>query len=539
MQTFATDLIERAQQQRSILRREVCLTEVNELRLAFSRAINYLRETNDEDDIDFASSLSVYRNRLLTEPVEFRVYSKEVLKLLSTLYAPQHYSERFYQDFKQLTANLEAIADKDNPLHDVIAQDIEESAAGDSKMRIWCYAQSKRLYQEIARQSLNYELDDDWFVHSVSMYSGQRPFDELLLVGPMRSRGWNRLPDAVVSAPRFQTIKQIVWDGMIDDPELGYDPVLGIQRQRQSQTQKSAVSSTKAPGESTGSPFAGAFTSSVQRLGHKSSTENRFEVEDELVWTRRSEDEERLTRAVAISLSDGSHVFWAPRTGLLSYNPNDQDYPVAARSSMVDLAAGMYAIVEVEALRDRETPDDIYASRYTDVWRAKLKERIDGGPKDLLRKLRMRGLNLKTLSTRIHLWADEDAPRKYEHFAILVNELGLTSFDPEKNYPRPGFQFALKAFRVISAGWGRAISHGREVADRIEGKRIEALNVVSAQLHDLARDADTFVYELAIGHEADGILEFDRITAIEHGFIVPNECMQYKIDRLEVDKWRQ
>lgn len=536
MQTFASDLLEHAQRERSIHRRELCLPEVNELRLIMSRAIRFLHETNDEYDVDFAGSLSVYRNRLLTEPVDFASYSDEVLRLLRTLHAPQHYGERFYKDYKQLENNLEALADQANPLHDVIVQDIDEAITNGRLLKIWCYAKSRNLYEELAQQRLGVELDDTWFLHSVSMYGKVRPFDELMLVGPMRARGWNRLPDAIVSAPRFNTIKQIAWDGVVDDPELGYDPLQNIQRARESEPRVSTTDANSAA--SNNAPYQGKFTSSVQRVGNSDATDVRFELEDEFVWSRQSSADDRPTRAFAMSLSDGSCVLWSPRTKMLSYNPSELEAPVAARSSMTDLISGMYAIVEIESAHDRETHDGIYASLYTDIWRSRLMERISEDPKDLVRKLRMRGLYLKTLSTRIHQWVDEDAPRKYEHFEMLVQELGLTNYDPERKTVRPGFQFAHRAFKVISSGWGKAISMGREVADRIELKRIAALNAVGDELRDLARDANKFTYELSNGDESDGVLEFDRIADIEHGFIVPQDCMHYKINRLEVDKWR-
>ena len=45
-------------------------------------------------------------------------------------------------------------------------------------------------------------------------------------VGPLRARGWRSAPDAIVTAPRFRTLAQLVWSGSIDDSDFGYDPVL-------------------------------------------------------------------------------------------------------------------------------------------------------------------------------------------------------------------------------------------------------------------------------------------------------------------------
>jgi len=44
-------------------------------------------------------------------------------------------------------------------------------------------------------------------------------------VGPLRSKGWGSAPDAILSAPRFARLIQIVWSGCGDEEDFGYDPV--------------------------------------------------------------------------------------------------------------------------------------------------------------------------------------------------------------------------------------------------------------------------------------------------------------------------
>jgi len=52
-----------------------------------------------------------------------------------------------------------------------------------------------------------------------------KPFEVLIKMGPLRSKGWGSAPDAIVSAPRFGTLVQIVWAGCADEDDFGYDPV--------------------------------------------------------------------------------------------------------------------------------------------------------------------------------------------------------------------------------------------------------------------------------------------------------------------------
>jgi hypothetical protein len=91
---------------------------------------------------------------------------------------------------------------------------------------------------------------------------------------------------------------------------------------------------------------------------------------------------------------------------------------------------------------------------------------------------------------------------------------------------------------VISKGWGKAISLGREVSERIENKRTDLLNSAADELSSLSQESDKFDYTLCTGEESDGVLQFNKLVDIEYGFMVPNEYVREIVDRTEVDKWR-
>ena len=52
------------------------------------------------------------------------------------------------------------------------------------------------------------------------------PCDALVKCGPLRARGWGSAPDALLNAPRFGTLVQVVWFGSDDNSDFGFDPVL-------------------------------------------------------------------------------------------------------------------------------------------------------------------------------------------------------------------------------------------------------------------------------------------------------------------------
>ncbi|MEI8031881.1 MAG: hypothetical protein WCH05_00825 [Chlorobiaceae bacterium] len=50
----------------------------------------------------------------------------------------------------------------------------------------------------------------------------------LIKVGPFRFCGWGNCSDALLTAPRFETIVHFVWSGSKDEPRFGLDPVTGV-----------------------------------------------------------------------------------------------------------------------------------------------------------------------------------------------------------------------------------------------------------------------------------------------------------------------
>ena len=50
----------------------------------------------------------------------------------------------------------------------------------------------------------------------------------LIKVGPFRSCGWGNCSDALLTAPRFESIVHFVWSGSKDEPRFGLDTVTGV-----------------------------------------------------------------------------------------------------------------------------------------------------------------------------------------------------------------------------------------------------------------------------------------------------------------------
>src|SRR5262249_44015943 len=93
-------------------------------------------------------------------------------------------------------------------------------------IKVFCHSRARAHFESLTNGSTASLLGPVTFLHSVRDYRLVDPFDILLKVGPLRSRGWGSCPDSLITAPRFRKFIQIVWSGCGDEEGFGYDPVV-------------------------------------------------------------------------------------------------------------------------------------------------------------------------------------------------------------------------------------------------------------------------------------------------------------------------
>ncbi|MBM4225383.1 MAG: hypothetical protein FJ167_11525, partial [Gammaproteobacteria bacterium] len=106
-----------------------------------------------------------------------------------------------------------------------LVESISALRADGRRFKIFCHRKAREHFDTLDPSMLAVPLDDSSFLHSVRDYAAADSFDALIKVGPLRSKGWGAAPDAIRSAPKFETLIQFVWSGCADDPRFGYDPV--------------------------------------------------------------------------------------------------------------------------------------------------------------------------------------------------------------------------------------------------------------------------------------------------------------------------
>ena len=202
---------------------EFCVVERNEiasaafgiLRRSLRRISLILRESEDQDSLEISGRVKALLSECLTVPVPFdRSISDAMTYLLGDSAVVR---VRWGSDISILYDSAlhaaEDLASIGNPVREKLHAVIRELKVQERKFKIYCHRVARTHFESIFDAQPELLNLENAFLHSVRDYREAMPFDVLIKVGPLRTRGWGSAPDALVTAPRFKTLVQIVWAG--------------------------------------------------------------------------------------------------------------------------------------------------------------------------------------------------------------------------------------------------------------------------------------------------------------------------------------
>lgn len=207
----------------TIEKHEICSAAFSELRRSVRGIVARLNEDADEEAREISERLRSRLSEWLTAPVSF---DDSLLEPISSL-GDTHAVERRCGDEVRTAYEIASAAARllrcaDNPVRVRVRDVVLQLRRLGSSWKIYCHRRARTHFESMFPDD---PLPADLFLHSVKDYRESEPFGSLIKVGALRSSGWGSLPDAVISAPRFGKMIQIVWSGCRDEDDFGYDPV--------------------------------------------------------------------------------------------------------------------------------------------------------------------------------------------------------------------------------------------------------------------------------------------------------------------------
>lgn len=517
----------------SIERHEISSNVFSALRRSVRSIVIAFRDSDDLEAQDITFSLRTVMSEWLTVPV---VFNGAMLAALQSMGDECSVERRWGRDirlaYEDAVKNARLIQGSENPLRAAVAERIRDLTESGRQFRIYCHSQARVHFDNLS-SAAGMALPSGVFVHSVSQYRNVEPFDMLIKVGPLRSRGWGSAPDALLTAPRFDTLLQFVWTGCSDEAGFGYDPA-----------------STTVPGTDNAPRAAGAgeASSPALRIGwattqfrskaeYTDGPEPIIDADDFELFSRLPPSGEQR-RATLVQIGPDHGILYPPHSKVLSF---DSAAAVEYRLPGETLTEGMFLAIPI--LDDASLQGvQVEEGHFSRTWKAKLAVEFTSDPDSLIHRLRSNGLDLLVLRSRIEHWCKPattviHAPQQMRHFEILIGVLGIDF----NNAAQPGARRApwwKYAWDEVRRARGQAIHSGFQEQQVEDEKLLTILRAIEPQLRAEAATQAMFEQKIPSGFPLQGHIRFYKIAVVEDGFLAPSGDLRTIHELSTINQWR-
>lgn len=514
----------------SIEKHEMYSGAFSELRRSFRGIVVRLNEDTDDESREISERLRSLLSEWLTVPVSFDHSILEPIAALGDADAVEaRWGHEVRTAYDRAGAAARLLRRAENPVRTEVRDAAQQLRRLGSIWRIYCHRRARTHFESIFADD---PLPPGVFLHSVKDYREAEPFDCLIKVGALRSRGWGSTPDAIISAPRFGKMVQIVWSGCHDEDDFGYDPA-GIVG-----SSEPAPTGAADPG---GAP-AIHWRRDVLKVGGAADIATATLDDDDLKFFQALDRATTVRRATLVEIDSDAGILYPPHSEVPTFDPSPHaDTPIGHRLPGETLSEGMFLIWPLLGEVDfgpAHTGDGLYSA----IWKERLREEMRLAPNDLMRRLRAAGIELRNLHSRVRHWCRRPssvihAPQQRQHFEVLVRVLGIDHdfAPPARTIRHPWWEYA---WREIGHSRGEAIQTGMQEQGIVDEQLVLILNDLLPEIRRRAGASPTFGLELPPEGGLTGAVRFWQVRSIEGGFLVPETMLKVICDLDRAEQWR-
>ncbi len=516
-------------------RHEIASAAFTDLRYSVRSIIVSLAESDDFDATEMSQRLRSILSQWLTVPTPF---DEAIVTAITELGEAEEVEGRWGRDtgshYTDACMNAQELSSVESPVRAKLAELISNLHGTGSSYRIFCDRRiAKDHFESLGSEYGCPALDAATFIHSVAQYRELEPFDCLIKMGPLRSRGWGSVPDAVITAPRFGKLIQVAWSGCGNESDFGYDPTSAVSNCDGTQGGESGVPD--------GSSSAIKLRWEVQETQSRDNTIGRMgsipDVDEFEVFAQLATPYETQA-ATLVQVDEGHGVLYPPHSRALGFDPDAGD--IQYRLPGETLVAGMFLIIPVvddTRLGGLQAED----GRFSPIWKEALSSEYSRDPSGLTTRLRNADLKLVHLRSCIERWCMPattviHAPQMIRHFEILIKTLGI-DFDHGDHRLSPKAAWWQYAWDEIRRSRGEAIHSGFQEQQNVDEELLIELQTLRSEM--LSRlDCPAFALPIPEDATVAGVFKFYRILSVEEGLQAPRSEMRVLFDLEGLDQWR-
>lgn len=492
-----------------------------------------MRETEEAEAVELSDRFRISLSEWLTAPVRF---DETILTAISILGEPMSVETRWGREihiaYQEALGAAQELATIENPVRANLRVIIRDLRAAGKTFKIACHRRSRPHYESIFN-SEDAPLESDAFIQTPTEYRQAEPFSVLVKVGPLRSRGWGAVLDAVLTAPRFDAMIQIVWSGSNDEEGFGYDPVIVAAKTARAE---SGQAETEASG---GADFTWR-RKTIPPPDDDLQERRWLDDMDEFHVFKDLGRTSDFRRVSLVQIDDDHGILYPANSSLLSLDPKASIDPISRRRLGENLTEGLFLVwpifsdIQFGGLK-------IGDGNYSRMWKERLREEVSRDTYGFLERLRRAGVDLLNLRACVDLWCRPPsnvihAPQKRSHFETLIDLLGIDFEDrPSRSARLP---WARYAWAEIAHARGEAIQTGLQEHEIVEEELLRILSELSEQIRVESAVGHNFAVELPSTQPLSGKINFYKIVSIEEGFLSPESAIKSISDLNTIEQWR-
>ncbi|MBV6417423.1 MAG: hypothetical protein CMLOHMNK_02123 [Steroidobacteraceae bacterium] len=518
-------------QERCVIdRREIADPTFGSVRRCLRQMVYLLRDSDDREAEELSRGLRTLLSEWLTVPVPLDDSIQITIAESFANRSPGAVAQRWGNDMRRLYEGAVTAAAQlslqESPMRRELAAALKELCDRHQTFKVYCHRRESPHFTSLQSADGVQLVPGCAFLHTVTEYRDSDTFDVLVKCGPLRSHGWGAAPDAVLTAPRFRDLLQVVWAGCSDEPSFGYEPTDPGGRQTESRLKSQWRTRRSAVGQ------PDAF-----------SAEETVDEVDELQWFRQINRPREMRSATLVELDRDHGILYPPHARVLSFDPDPAStQPFDQRIPYETLTEGMFVVLPVI---DEVGLGELRAEHgsYSRVWKEQLRRDWTADPAGLVRRLRAQGLNLVHLESAIERWCEPPsnvihAPQQSRHFQILIKVLGLGTERHTAGGASAGAVWWQAAWIEVRRSRGEAIQAGVQEREIIDERLLEILKSQLADARQMALCGNGFILPTPDGTDLHGYCSFHRIAGFESGFEVPDSELRKTGEMRYFERWR-
>lgn len=504
---------------------------VNQLRKSL-RIIAYNLDYEDEQQKKLFSGIFGIISSLQLSPVIFDEKFYEIIESLFPIDSNIEaiWGNEIHENLKLAKAIAYDLMGELNPMIIRLIESAKMANNSGCKYKISASSKDAELIVHILQtEGLNFSRED--IICSQAEYARSGLLDTLIRLGPLHSFGVGSAPSGILSAPRYKSIVQLLWDGTPDDPDFGDDALIRF---------------SERTAESIRSPIIHWHLSLENILHTWSKPIHQFETKlkdipnNDFAILRRNSSE--ICNGQLLIIDDIYGILYHPQSAVIIFDPRADQGDRVSYTRVADVCDGTY-LCRIKEVNATGIHSNTSSTERSNLWKGLLAKQIESNIDEIVSRLEQSNVSLKCLSLVLRNWAKPPtsvihAPARKEHFHALCYALGISSTIESHAGP---VDFYTLAWNDIRMSRGEAISAGHDRSELLINHVVNSLRMSSDDISDLILGRKTNIKWPISSFDNNFELSVDMhlINSVESNVsVLSSELM--KINELEyIRQWQQ